>query len=56
MIANLILMIDIYIYIYIYVEVVITFFHISFHVLFIFSPYAHASYLLDVIFYISISH
>ena len=42
--------------IYIYIEVVITFFHLSLHVLFIFSLYAHASYLLYVIFYISISH
>ena len=52
MIANLVLMIDIYIYI----EVVIAFFHLSFHVLFLFSPYAHASYLLYAIFYISVSH
>ena len=32
-------------------EVVITFFHLSFHVLFLFSFYAHASYLLYAIFY-----
>ena len=43
-------------YVDIYIEVVITFFHLSLHVLFIFSLYAHASYLLYVIFYISISH
>ena len=42
----------IYIYIYIYIEVVITFFHLSLHVLFLFSLYAHASYLLYVIFYL----
>ena len=30
--------------IYIYREVVITFFHLSLHVLFLFSLYAHASY------------
>ena len=44
------------IYIYIYIEVVITFFHLSIHVLFLFSLYAHASYLLYTIFYISVSH
>ena len=35
---------DIYIYIYIYIsiEVVIIFFHLSFHVLFLFSLYAQA--------------
>ena len=48
-IANLVLML---IYIYIYIEVVITFFHLSLHVLFLFSLYAHASYLLYVIFYL----
>ena len=32
------------IYIYIYIEVVITFFHLSLHMLFIFSLYAHAFY------------
>ena len=37
---------------YIYIEVVITFFHLSLHVLFLFSLYAHASYLLYVIFYL----
>ena len=41
-----------FIYIYIYIEVVITFFHLSLHVLFLFSLYAHASYLLYVIFYL----
>ena len=44
------------IYIYIYIEVVITFFHLSLHVLFLLSLYAHASYLLYAIFYISVSH
>ena len=45
------------IYIYIYRErerernVVITFFHLSLHVLFLFSLYAYASYLLYAIFY-----
>ena len=39
-IANFVLML-IYIYIYIYIEVVITFFHLSLHVLFLFSLYAH---------------
>ena len=40
-----------YIYlIYIFDEVVITFFHLSLHVLFFFSLYAHASYLLYAIF------
>ena len=43
-ITNLVLIIDIYI------EVVITFFHLSLYVLFLFSLYAHASYLLYVIF------
>ena len=51
MIANLV-----FILIYIYIEVVITFFHLSIHVLFLFSIYAHASYLLYTIFYISVSH
>ena len=32
-------------------EVVITFFHLSLHVLFLFSLYAHVSYLLYAIFY-----
>ena len=41
----------IYIYIYIFDEVVITFFHLSLHVLFLFSLYAYASYLLYAIFY-----
>ena len=45
MIANLVLIIDIY------TEVVITLFHLSLHVLFLFSLYAHASYLLYAIFY-----
>ena len=49
MIANLVLIIEIYIYIYI--EVVITFFHLSLHVLFFFSLYVHAFYLLYEIFY-----
>ena len=48
-IAHLVLMIDIYIYI----EVVITFFHLSLHVLFIFSLYAHASYIMYAILYFS---
>ena len=38
-------------YVDIYIEVVITFFHLSLHVLFLFSLYAHASYLLYAIFY-----
>ena len=42
---------DIYIYIEREREVVITFFHLSLHVLFLFSLYAHASYLLYAIFY-----
>ena len=50
------ILIDIYIYIYIYIEVVITFFHLSLHVLFLFSLYTHVSYLLYAIFYISVSH
>ena len=33
----------------IYIEVVITFFHLSFHVLFLFSLYAHASYIMYAI-------
>ena len=37
--------------IYIFDEVVITFFHLSLYVLFLFSFYAHASYLLYAIFY-----
>ena len=45
-IANLVLML-----IYIYIEVVITFFHLSLHVLFLFSLYAHVSYLLYAISY-----
>ena len=40
-IANLVLL-DIYIYI----KVVITFFHLSLHMLFLFSLYAHASYFI----------
>ena len=52
-IANLVLIL---IYIYIYIEVVITFFHLSLHVLFLFFLYAHASYLLYAIFYISVLH
>ena len=47
-IANLVLML---IYIYIYIEVVITFFHLSLHVLFLFSLYAHDSYILYAIYY-----
>ena len=35
----------------IYIEVVITFCHLSLHVLFLFSFYAHASYFLHAIFY-----
>ena len=46
-IANLVL-IDV---IYIYDEVVITFFHLSLHVLFLFSLYAHTSYILYTILY-----
>ena len=34
----------------IYIEVFITFFHLSLHVLFLFSLYAHASYYLNAIF------
>ena len=49
-IANLVLML-IYIYIYIYIEVVITLFHLSLHVLFLFSLYAHDSYILYEICY-----
>ena len=41
---------------HIYIEVVITFFHLSLHVLFLFSLYAHDSYLLYAVFYISVSH
>ena len=48
-IANLVFIL--YIYISIFDEVVITFFHLSLHVLFLFSFYAHASYLLYAIFY-----
>ena len=55
MIANLVLILYIYIYIYIERErereVVIIFFHLSLHVLFLFSLYAHTSYLLYAIFY-----
>ena len=52
MIANLILiLIYIYIYIYIYIEVVISFFHLSLHVLFLFSLYAYDSYILYAIYY-----
>ena len=40
----------------IYIEVVITFIYLSLHMLFLFSLYAHASYLFYAIFYISISH
>ena len=40
-----------YIYIYIFDEVVITFFHLSLHVLYLFFLSAHASYLLYAIFY-----
>ena len=39
------------VFIYIFNEVVITFFHLSLHVLVLFSFYAHASYLLYAIFY-----
>ena len=46
-IANLVL-IDV---IYIYDEVVITFFHLSLHVLFLFSLYAHVFYILYAIYY-----
>ena len=42
MIANLVLML-------IYIGVVITFFHLSLHVLFLFSLYAHDSYILYAI-------
>ena len=42
--ANLVLML-------IYIEVVITFFHLSLHVLFLFSLHAHDSYILYAIFY-----
>ena len=35
----------------IYIEVVINFFHLSLHVLFLFSLYAHDSYILYAIFY-----
>ena len=40
----------------IYIEVVITFFHLSLHVLLFFSLYAYESYLLYAIFYIFVSH
>ena len=46
MIANLVLML-----IYIYIEVAITFFHLSLHVLFLFSLYAHDSYISYAIYY-----
>ena len=43
---------DIYIYIYIYMmRLLFQFFHLSLHVLFLFSLYAHASYILYAIFY-----
>ena len=35
----------------IYIEVIITFFHLSLHMLFLFSLYVHASYILYAIFY-----
>ena len=38
-------------YVDIYIEVVITFFHLSLHVLFLFSLYAHVSYLMYAILY-----
>ena len=38
-------------YVDIYIEVVITFFHLSLHVLFLFSLYAHASYIIYAILY-----
>ena len=38
-------------YVDIYIEVVITFFHLSLHVLFLFSLYAHDSYKLYAIYY-----
>ena len=41
----------IYIYIYIYILRLLLQFHLSLHVLFLFSLYAHASYLLYAIFY-----
>ena len=47
-IANFVLML---IYIYIYIEVVITFFHLSLHVLFLFALYAQVSYLTYAILY-----
>ena len=48
MIANLVL-IDIYIYIYL--RLLLQFFHLSLHVLFLFSLYAHTSYILYTILY-----
>ena len=45
---------DIYIYIYLYmymIRLLLQFFHLSLHVLFIFSLYAHDSYILYAIFY-----
>ena len=51
-IANLVLMMFyIYIYIYILMRLLLQFFHLSLHVLFLFSLYAHTSYLLYAIFY-----
>ena len=51
MITNIVLIFYIYIYIYIYIfdDVVITF-HLSLHVLFLFSLYTHVSYLLYAIY------
>ena len=49
-IANIILIFDIYIYIYIFDDVVITF-HLSLPVLFLFSLYTHVSYLMYAILY-----
>ena len=46
MIANIVLIFDIYIF----DDIVITF-HLSFHVLFLFSLYAHISYLMYAILY-----
>ena len=48
MIANLVL-IDIYIYIYL--RLLLQFFHLSLHVLFLFSLYAHTSYISYTILY-----
>ena len=47
----IVLIFDIYIYIYIYDDDDVCLLHLSLHVLFLFSLYTHASYLLYAIFY-----